>query len=228
MQLKDIMTADVVTVKPETSIDAIASLLLERNISGVPVVDADRHVLGIVSEGDLLHRLSAPSRSRSWWLRLLSDERERAEEFIKDHGLCARDVMTREVVVVEENTAISEAARLLEGKRIKRLPVVRNGRLVGIVSRANLLQALATRSEHPAIAASDRDIREKLLAMLKQQGWVTHGSLNIIVNDGVVDLWGWVESEEERQALLVAAREVASSYQINDHLGFVPPYLQGT
>ena len=142
MQAKDVMTTKVVTVQPDARVEHIAALLLERSISGVPVVDADGRLLGIVTEGDLMRRPEiGTERHRGWWLRLFGDERERAAEYARAHGSRAADVMTRNVVTVSEETSVGEIARLLEEHRIKRVPVVRDDKVVGIVSRANLLQS---------------------------------------------------------------------------------------
>jgi CBS domain-containing protein len=230
MQAKDVMTTGVVTVTPETQIQEIAKLLLERKISGVPVVDPEERVLGVVSEGDLMQRLGSESgRHRSWWLGFVASSQERAEEYVKRHGSRAADVMTRDVVTVAEETPIGEIARILEERRIKRVPVVRDGKLVGIISRANLLHGLAARKEAApgAPSADDRSIREAVMADLAKEGWVTHGSLNVIVTDGVVELWGWVESDEERRAFKITAENVPGVRSVEDHLGSVAPWVWG-
>lgn len=140
MQAKDVMTAPVVTAETDTSVAAVAERLLERRISAMPVVDADGRVVGVVSEGDLMHRgESGGERHRSWWLALIASAEERSRDYVKNHGLRASDVMTRDPVTVGEDATLEEIAALLETHRIKRVPVLRDGRLVGIVSRANLL-----------------------------------------------------------------------------------------
>ena len=230
MQAKDVMTTNVVTVTPSTRIQDIAKLLLERKISGVPVVDPDDRVLGIVSEGDLMQRIeNETERHRSWWLGFVASREQRAEEYVKSHGTRAGDVMTTDVVTVGEDVAIGEIARILEERRIKRVPVVRDGKLVGIISRANLLHGLAARKEEAPAAPSidDRAIREAVIGALEKEGWVTHGSLNVIVTDGVVELWGWVESEDERQAFKIATENVPGVRFVEDHLGSVAPWVWG-
>ena len=230
MQAKDIMTTNVVTVTPETGVDEIARLLLQRRISAVPVVDANVAIVGIVSEGDLMRRPETETeRHRSWWLGLLASREEQAEAYIKTHGTHAGDVMTRNVVTVSEETSVGEIAHILEQRRIKRVPVVRDGKVVGIISRANLLHGLAAQKDKIATvpSADDRSVREQVTAVLNDQGWVTHGGLNVIVNDGVVELWGWVESEQERKALKMAAEGVAGVREVQDHLGRVAPWVWG-
>ena len=228
MLAKDIMTTDVITIAPSLGIEQIAQLLLSCGISGVPVVDAENRLIGLVSEGDLLRREGGIERQRSWWLNLLAGPEERAREYIKTHGRRAQDVMTREVVTVTADTPVSEIAEILERRRIKRVPVVEDGKIVGIVSRANLLHGLATHSDRISVTPSpdDRAIREAVQALVTKEDWITHGSLNVIVADGVAELWGWVDSEDERKALLTAVGEIDGVKEIVDHLGSVAPYLR--
>ena len=229
MLAKDIMTPNVVTIAPSLGIEEIAQLLLSCNISGVPVVDAEDRLIGLVSEGDLLRRLEdGTGRRRSWWLNLLTGPEERAREFVKTHGRRAEDVMTREVMTVTADTPVGEIAQILERRRIKRVPVVEDGKIVGIVSRANLLHCLATHKDRISITPTpdDRAIREQVQALVAKEDWITHGSLNALVADGVAELWGWVDSEDERKALLTAVGELDGVKEVVDHLGSVPPYLR--
>lgn len=219
MRAKDIMTPKVVAVGPEMPVNAIAALLLERHISAVPVIDEDRRILGIVSEGDLMRR-GETGRRRSWWLTVFGEAEELAREFVKTHGQRAKDVMTRDVVTVTEETSATEIAHLLEKKGVKRVPVVRDGRLVGIVSRADLLRGLAARGLKPMApeARDDEAIRTQLLAFLEQEPWADTHFLSIVVDHGIVHLWGLVGSESERQALAVAAESVAGVKGVQNHL----------
>ncbi len=225
MLAKDIMTANVVTVPPEMTVADIAQVLIDNRISGVPVVDGAGKLVGMVSEGDLLLQAGLRGeRRRSWWLRLFSSPEDDAKDFVKRHGGTAADIMTTEIVSVTEGSPTTTIARLLEDNRIKRVPVLRDGKLVGIVSRGNLLQALAGhRDDGPGEpTANDRTIRENVYESLGSKGWASHGTTNVIVTDGVVELWGWVETEAEREAMLVAAKEVAGVQEVIDHLGAVP------
>ncbi len=229
MLAKDIMTPDVITIAPSLAVEQIAQLLLSCNISGVPVVDSEDRLVGLVSEGDLMRRQEGGTeRQRSWWLNLLAGPEERARDFIKTHGRRAEDVMTREVVTVTPDTPVGEIAEILERRRIKRVPVVEDSKIVGIVSRANLLHGLATHKARISIAPSpdDRAIREQIQTLVAREDWITHGSFNVLVADGVVDLWGWVDSEDERKALMTAVGEVDGVKEIVDHLGSVAPYLR--
>ncbi len=220
MLAKDVMTREVCTVKPDTSVVEIARTLMKRRISAVPVVDENDRLCGIVSEGDLMRRVEAGTeRRRSWWLEMLSENRDLARDYVKAHGLTAKDVMTPTVVTVSEDTDLAQIAGLLERNRIKRVPVMRNGKLAGIVSRSNLLQALATAGARKARAPSDdRALREAVLKAFKAQPWTPDLTVNVTVQDGQVSIYGLVSSEEERRALRVAAEEVAGVGKVNDQL----------
>jgi CBS-domain-containing membrane protein len=209
----DVMTTDVVTVGPETSVRDIARLLHTKRISGVPVVSPDNRVIGIVSEGDLIgHAQIVGEPRRSWWLRLFDDENTLAREYAKTHARVAQDVMTSTVITV------TRTASTLEHHRIKRVPVVRNGKLVGIVTRSNLLQALAAADVSKPASLDDRTIRERLLKELNAQPWAHMLTKNIVVQDGVVHLWGLVQTKEERHALRVAAENTPGAKSVEDHL----------
>jgi CBS domain-containing protein len=223
MQVQDVMSRKVITVRPDTPAPEIARLLVENRISGVPVVDANDRVLGIVSEGDLIRRLedTDDGRRRSWWLELLASPERRAEDYVRAHGRLARDIMTDVVSTIDEQATLAEAARLLEEKHIKRLPVVRDGRLVGLVSRADLLRALAT-APAPEVKLDDRALRERLLAELDRAGQSYHPYVNIVVSEGVVHLWGFVGSAKEAEAMVLAARNVPGVTQVDSHLTVRP------
>jgi CBS domain-containing protein len=220
MKAKDIMTTPVITVGPDTPVSEIAALLFERRISALPVVE-DGRLVGVVSEADLLHRheigTDRSAQSGSWWLRLFSADRS-IEEYIKSHARKARDVMTREVVSVAPDAAAAEIATLLETRGIKRLPVVDDGKLAGIVSRADLVRVLA---EAPQAAArvtppSDTAIRGRLLAELQRQAWWRRGISTLQVIDGVVTYRGTVESAQERDAARVAAENIPGVRGVED------------
>jgi CBS domain-containing protein len=221
MRAQDVMTSPPITVAPDTPVLEIAALLVERRISAVPVVDASGRAVGIVSEGDLLRRCEiGTERQRSQWLELLLDRSVQAADFSKAYGLFARDVMTREVISVSPDTDLGEIARILEQRRIKRVPVVDNGVPVGIVSRANLLRGLVASARDTAASGggSDLDLRTALENRLRGEPWIDLSRLNIVVSDGVVHLWGIVRSEEQRRALRIAAESMAGVRAVEDHL----------
>jgi CBS domain-containing protein len=220
MKAKDIMTSPVITVGPATPVIEIAALLYERRISALPVVEGGR-LVGIVSEADLLHRhelgTDCIAQSGSWWLRLFSADRS-IEEYIKSHARRARDIMTREVATVSPETPVAEVATVLERRGVKRVPVVEAGRLAGIVSRANLVQALARTPQVPVRTnrPSDEAIRAQLLAELERQPWWRRGMSSVYVSEGVVTFSGAIGEEEERHAARVAAENIAGVRRIED------------
>ncbi|MBV9965420.1 MAG: CBS domain-containing protein [Alphaproteobacteria bacterium] len=228
MRAMDIMTTEVISVAPTTSVQEVAKLLSERGISGVPVVDGDNRVVGILSEGDLLHRAETgtervPQRRRSWWLESLASSQ--ARDYVKSHARTARDVMTTDVVSIDETTPLADIAALLETKRIKRVPVLRDGKLVGIVSRANLVRAIAAAGLSEDTVRDDRAIRAKLMNELNRRAWAKLWASDIIVTDGVVHLWvGAERSPEELSALRVAAENVPGVRKVEEHLMPVPTF----
>jgi len=220
MKARDVMTLGVYTVKPTTSVKDVARLFMQRRISAVPVVDDQGKIIGIVSEGDLLHRSEISTQRRHpWWLDLMvRDEVLDAEEYIKAHAKQVADIMTRNVITAEPDTPLQEIAEILEKYTIKRVPIVRDGRLVGIVSRANLVQAIATSGSDLDVPLSDTTIREQLLTHLNKEDWAHTALLNVTVNGGVVDLWGFIESDTERKAIRIAAEATPGVRAVNDHM----------
>ena len=228
MRAMDIMTSEVITVEEDATVQAAAELMAEHGISALPVVDKDTRVIGIVSEGDLLHRAeTATEQRRSWWLEIMTSTNQLAGEYIKSHSAKVTDVMTRDVISVTDATPVADIAVLLETHRIKRVPVLRDGRLAGIVSRANLVRALAMTINERASSteADDENIRNKLLAELKAQKWAEVSPANVTVKDGVVHLWSSYLSEQEKRALVVAAENIPGVRRVEDHMRPVPVYL---
>ncbi|MGH8745742.1 MAG: CBS domain-containing protein [Burkholderiales bacterium] len=221
MKARDIMTSPATTVGPDTPVREIAELLYKLRISGVPVLEGGR-LVGLVSEGDLLHRheigTDLPERAGSWWLRLFSADRSPAE-YVKSHGQRARDVMTREVISVAPDMPVAEIATLLEARGIKRVPVVRGEKVVGIVSRANLIQALASsrHAAHRLAQPSDQVIRGRLLSELERQPWWWRVTSNVIVAEGVVHYFGMAGSGDERDAARAAAESLPGVRGVEDH-----------
>jgi CBS domain-containing protein len=220
MNAKDIMTSKVITVTSGTLVSEIARLLFERRISALPVVDGER-LVGIVSEADLLHRYEIGTDCAlggdPWWMRLFSADRSPAE-YVKSHARYARDIMTRDVASVAPDTPLAAIATLLERRRIKRVPVLDEGHLVGIVSRSDLVHALvsAARAGAPAGPITDDAIRALVLAELRRQGWWRKELSGVTVEQGVVTFAGVIESENERLAARVAAETVPGVHGVVD------------
>jgi CBS domain-containing protein len=226
MRAIDVMTPSVLVAAPEMTVQAAAKLLAENHISGMPVVDTGGGVIGMISEGDLLHRreidtdAEAGGQRRSWWLDFLASTRELAGTYVKENARTVRDVMSDRVVSVAEDATVAEIANLLERRRIKRVPVMRHGKLVGIVSRSNLIRALASvPADVLPVAATDQQIREAIVRELSNHRWA-QPSQNVIVKEGIVHLWGVIQSEEERRAICVAAESVPGVKEVKSHLEF--------
>lgn len=220
MKVRDVMATKVVSVGPDARVDEVARLLLKHRISAVLVMDDAGRLLGIVSEGDLMRRAeTGTERIRPWWLRLFSDPAVLASDYAKSHGLRARDVMSHPPLTIGGSASLNEAATLLETNRIKRLPVMLDGLVIGVVSRANLVQALASTgtSKTPA-ETGDSEIREQLMAELAAQPWSSAAARNVIVERGVVHLWGLLASEEERAATRAMAERISGTRVIQDHM----------
>ncbi len=220
MKASDVMVTNVISVRPNACVQDVAHILLKNHISAVPVVDADGTIVGIVSEGDLMRRAETGTlRRRPWWLAVLTGREGLAAEYVKEHSRKVADVMTRNVVTVEPGTPLAEVAAILEKNRIKRVPVVKDGKIVGIVSRANLLQALASmRKQIEGITPSDAVIRERVIEKLKAEPWARPSLINVIVQNGTVDLWGVVDSQTEKKAVRVAAEVTPGVTAVNDNL----------
>jgi CBS domain-containing protein len=225
MRAGDVMMQKVISVGLDATAAQAVDLMLKHRISGLPVVDSGARVVGIITEGDFLRRAElGTQRRRSRWLEFLIGPGRLASEYVHTHGRKVSELMTPDPYMVTEETPLEEVVQTMERRRIKRLPVVREGQLVGIVSRANLLQALATLSRHAKKGAiRDATIRKRVLAELSKQSWAQAGLTNVIVQGGVVDLWGSIMDERERQAMIVAAENVPGVKQVRDHLVWIEP-----
>lgn len=225
MRATDVMTTHVITVDPDATVRDLAILLAERGISGAPVVGPDGRLVGIISEGDLLHRAEIGTarrhreRRRSWWLDHFTSDL--ARDYVKSHGRTVKDIMTRDVVTVSEDTDLGDVAALLEARRIKRVPVMREGKVVGIISRANIVRAVGATKGAPTREgeSDDRSIRAKLLAELGREEWAKIWPEDILVRDGTVHFWiSADEPSEKRQALRVAAETIAGVRGVEEHV----------
>jgi CBS domain-containing protein len=227
MKVRDIMTRKVLSIEPGASVLQAVHSMLQNKISGLPVVNADGDLVGVVTEGDFLRRAeTATERKRPRWLGFLVGPGKLADEYVHTHARKIADVMTPEPYTVTEETTLDDVVQLMEKHRVKRLPVVRGKKLVGIVSRANLLHALASLApqiQNLAWAPTDESIRNLLLTELERQKWAPGASLNIIVRNGIVELWGTITDERQREALVVAAQNAPGAKDVKDNLVWVEP-----
>lgn len=219
MRVSDVMTGNVISVTPDMTVREVAKIFVDNGISGAPVLDVDGTLAGMISEGDLLRRseIDTDVRPRTSWLDFWSASHE-ARDYIKTHAPKVRDVMTTNVATVHPDTSLGEVAGILETRHIKRVPVTEAGRLVGIVSRANLVQALASLADEPTsdVTLSDGEIRAMLIGELAGHKWAFAGR-NIVVTNGIVHLWGPFHSMDAVDAVRVAAQNIPGVKGVEDH-----------
>jgi CBS domain-containing protein len=226
MLIQAIMTAPAITVSPKTPVAEAAKIMLDHRISGLPVVDDEGNLIGIVSEGDFLRRGELRTeRKRSWLLDFFTSPGKIADEYVRSHGRSVDEVMTSDVHTILPGSMINEAVDVMEKYGIKRLPVVVKGKVVGIVCRSDLLQALIRFLPNMAAPAKDQDIEEAIVAELSQQSWSRNGFINVKVINGVVELSGSIFDERERLAAKVAAENVPGVKQVSDQITWIDPYF---
>jgi CBS domain-containing protein len=225
MKAADVMTRNVVSVKPEMTVLQAARMMLQHHISGLPVVDDDGKLVGILSEGDFLRRReTATERRRSRWLEFLMGPGKIASEYTHSHGNKVAEVMTQDVATVAEDAPLEAIVELMERRRIKRVPVMHGHTIVGIVTRSNLMHAMVSLARAtPKEAQGDATIREQLQAEMERQQWAPIATTNVVVHDGVVELWGVVVDERQREALKVAAENTPGVKAVKDHMVWVEP-----
>lgn len=228
MQAHDIMTNKVITAERDTSVEQIATLMMKHHISAVPIVENGR-VVGLVSEGDLMRRVEgAAEKHRSWWLSVFANPDLEASEYVALHGRRAKDIMTTNVVTIPSDMPVGEIARLLEKKHFKRVPVLDDGELVGIVSRANLLHAMAA---VPVIrfesSSDDQEKRDIILGALAEAPRLSIAQLNVVVEGGRVDVWGIAASDAEEAAVRVALANIEGLGEVSVNIGRLPNYAWG-
>jgi CBS domain-containing protein len=223
MQARDVMTKDVISIEPGAPVLRAARLMLQNHISGLPVLNAQDQVVGIVTEGDFLRRGEIGTRrKRARCLEFLVGPGRLAAEYVRACGRKVDEIMTRDLYVVAPDTPLDEVVQVMEKHRVKRVPVIENGKLRGIVSRANLMYALATLAPGVSFSmTSDVAIRDQILEACNKERWAP--SINVVVRDGVASLWGVIPDERERQALIVAAENVPGVKAVHDHLVWVEP-----
>ncbi len=222
MHAHQIMTRPVISVTPDTPIVDAANTMLQKHVSGLPVVDASGKLVGIVSEGDFIRRSEiGTQRKRGRFLRFILGPGKAATDFVHEHGRKVSEIMTPDPLTVTEDSQLEEIVELMEKNSIKRLPVVRGDKIVGIVSRSNLLQAVASLArEIPDPTADDDHIRNRIIDAIEKNDWCPFG-LSVIVRDGIVHLSGVITEERSRKAAVVAAENVTGVKKVHDHLCWV-------
>jgi CBS domain-containing protein len=225
MKAKDVMTRNVISIAPDATVLQAARLMLEHHISGLPVIDKAGQLVGVVSEGDFLRRReTGTERRRSRWLKFLMGPGRIAADYIHSHGRKVSDVMSGDVKTIGEDAALEDIVQLMEKWRIKRLPVLRGDKVVGIVTRSNLMHAVVSLARSaPAEPKGDDAIREQLQTVMQREPWAPVATVNAVVRDGVVELWGMISDERQRDALKVAAENIAGVKAVNDHLVWIEP-----
>ena len=223
MQVKDVMTRNVISIGAREPVVRAARVMLQNRISGLPVVDDKNQLVGVVTEGDFLRRREiGTERRHPKWLEFVLGPGRLAEDYIHQSGRKIEEIMTPNPWTIGEEDTLENVVELMERRHVKRLPVIRDGKMVGIVSRANLMHALASLSrEAPAPAGGDSVIRDNIIAALGKEDWAPH--VNVVVKNGVAELWGVVTDERERQAVIVAVENVPGVEEVHDHLVWVEP-----
>ena len=224
MNAGEVMSHNPIAVPAGAGLPEALSLMFDHHVSGLPVVDGKAGVVGILTEGDLLRRSElGTAGQRSRWLDLLMTGRL-ANEYVRTHPRRVGEIMTHDVVSVAEDTPLTEVVRLMERHRIKRVPVLRDGALIGIVSRADLLRAIRRLlAAEPKTAAGDETIRQHVLAELARAPWTPHG-LTVDVVNGVVTLDGVILDERMRRAVRVAAENVPGVKAVADRIVWLEPH----
>jgi CBS-domain-containing membrane protein len=233
MNAKDVMTPSVLSIAPDASISAAAHLMLQNKISGLPVIDGSGKLVGILTEGDFLRRIEiGTQRRRPRWIEFLIGPGRLADEYSRSSGRRVSDVMTHDVHTVDPDASLEHIVRTMERHHIKRVPVVEAGKVVGIVTRANLLHALASIADEIAPSSvGDNSIREQIFAELKRQTWTPVARIDVTVRNGVVQLSGSLTDERQRQALRILAENIPGVRKVQDHLVWIEPetgmYIEG-
>jgi CBS domain-containing protein len=225
MKASDVMTPDVISADPDATVLQAARYMIQHHISGLPVIDKTGTLVGILSEGDFLRRRETHTDRRpSRWLEFLMGPGKLAAQYTHTHGSKVSEVMTTNLHTVSEDTSLEKVVEMMERYRIKRVPVLRGKKIVGIVTRANLMHAMVSLARgEPKAATGDAAIRQELLKELKTEKWALASMINVVVRAGVVELWGMIVDDRQRQALVVAAENVPGVKQVKDHLTWVEP-----
>ncbi len=217
MKVEQVMTRKVITANPATPIHEAARLMVEHGVSGLPVVDEAGRLVGVLSEGDLIMRQRRRERV-PWWRLFFQDGERLARDYRKAVGTTVGEVMTPGVISVSPELAVESAAAILEQHRVRRLPVVMDGRLVGVVSRGDLVKALAATLVPAGAAAPDAALVREMTNRLAAETWVSNRGIVVQARDGIVSLWGMVATEAEKSAIETMARALPGARGLESHL----------
>jgi CBS domain-containing protein len=225
MKASDVMTHNVISIAPDATVLQAARLMLQHRISGLPVINKAGRLVGVLSEGDFLRRQeTGTERRRSRWLEFLMGPGRIAADYVHSHGSKVSEVMTEGVKTIGEDATLEDIVQTMEKQRVKRLPVLRGDKVVGIVTRSNLMYAMVSLARSvPPPARDDAAIRERLLAEMQKEQWAPAATANVVVHDGVVELWGMIIDERQRDALKVAAENISGVKAVKDHLVWIDP-----
>ena len=225
MKAEDVMTRDVISIDPDSTVLQAARLMLQHRISGLPVIDANGQLVGVLSEGDFLRRRETNTeKRRSRWLEFLMGPGRIAAEYTHSHGCKVSEAMTRNPQTVSETASLEDIVELMERHRIKRVPVLCGDEVVGIVTRSNLMRAMVSVARAmPPVATDDTAIRQRLLDEVQKADWAPSATIDVVVRDGIVELWGVIVDERQREALKVAAENISGVKAVKDHLVWVEP-----
>ena len=225
MKAEDVMTRDVISIDPDSTVLQAARLMLQHRISGLPVIDANGQLVGVLSEGDFLRRRETNTeKRRSRWLEFLMGPGRIAAEYTHSHGCKVSEAMTRNPQTVSETASLEDIVELMEHHRIKRVPVLCGDEVVGIVTRSNLMRAMVSVARAvPPVATDDTAIRQRLMDEVQKAEWAPSATIDVVVRDGIVELWGVIVDDRQREALKVAAENIPGVKAVKDHLVWVEP-----
>jgi CBS domain-containing protein len=225
MEAGQIMTSPTITISPGASVRQAIKMMLDNHVSGLPVVDENGVLAGVVSEGDLLRRAEiGTERHRPKWLDFLLGPGRSASDYVHSHSRRVADLMTSDPVAVEEHASLEVVVALMEKNSVKRVPVLRDGIVIGIVTRADLLRAFIDATEEPKLAPRrDADIKSDILAAIAGEKWAPAGSIHVAVREGHVTLQGTILDDRERDAIRVCAENIPGVSAVTDELVWVDP-----
>lgn len=225
MKAEDVMTRNVISIDPDATVLQAARLMLQHRISGLPVIDAKGQLVGVLSEGDFLRRRETNTeKRRSRWLEFLMGPGRIAAEYTHSHGCKVSEAMTPDPQTVSETASLEDVVEMMERHRIKRVPVMCGNEVVGILTRSNLMRAMVSMARAaPPAAVGDAAIREQLVNEMQKQEWAPSATVDVVVRDGVVELWGVIVDDRQREALKVAAENIPGVTAVKDHLVWVEP-----